>query len=70
MTAHALHGRELAGRRVTGLMANIRTAWRNYWTYWQTLSELRAKEVRDREDIGLAGADLEAFARHAAYGRT
>ena len=61
-------GRAETERRGGTLLGALRQHWRNRMTYRDTLAALRAKEVREREDIGLAGADLEAFARRAAYG--
>lgn len=62
-------GRALAERRGTGLTDSLRQVWRNYVTYQRTLAELNALDVREREDIGLAGLDLEAVAKDAVYGR-
>jgi uncharacterized protein YjiS (DUF1127 family) len=52
-----------------GFFARIRGALADRAAYRRTLAELTAHDVREREDIGLAGADLEAVAREAVYGR-
>lgn len=62
-------GRAVAERPAGTPIEALRRAWRAYWTYAATLRALRSREVRDLEDIGLAGEDLEAVAREAAYGR-
>lgn len=52
-----------------GLLAGIRqdlAAWRDYR---RTLAALHAMDVRQRDDIGVAGADLGAIARKAVPGR-
>jgi uncharacterized protein YjiS (DUF1127 family) len=73
MTAQAVlvHGSRRAEieRRGNGLLDQLRQQWRTYRTYRETLHALEVMEVRHREDIGLAGADLAAVAREATRRR-
>ncbi len=45
---------------------NARVA--NYRTYRNTLNELRALNMRELDDLGLAYADLRQVARTSVYG--
>jgi uncharacterized protein YjiS (DUF1127 family) len=69
MTAQFLNASSPAvgERRVPQVLAALGRAWRQYRSYRQTQAELRALSIRQREDVGLAGADLEAVAREAVY---
>lgn len=49
--------------------AKIRKALADYRLYRRTLSELRALGMRQIEDIGFAGADLETVARASVANR-
>jgi uncharacterized protein YjiS (DUF1127 family) len=62
-------GRALAEQRGMSLIDTLRRAWRNHATYQRTRAELTALEIREREDIGLAGHDPAAIAREAVYGK-
>jgi uncharacterized protein YjiS (DUF1127 family) len=61
-------GRAELERQAGSLTDALRRTWREHRTYRATLAALTALDVREREDIGLAGADLEAIARKAALG--
>lgn len=47
------------------LAGSWRQAWRRRRLERRTRAELHALSIREREDIGLAGADLDAVAREA-----
>lgn len=50
------------------LIAPLREAWSKRRAYRTALHDLRALDVRQRDDLGVAGLDLAAVARKAAYG--
>jgi uncharacterized protein YjiS (DUF1127 family) len=62
-------GRAGAERRGDeGLLETLKVSVRNYMAYLEARAALEAMSVRELDDIGLAGADLKAVARRAAYG--
>ena len=68
MAAQVMHQALAGDDGVQQRLARVARAWRTYRVYRATAAELRALSVRERDDIGLAGADLDAVARKAAYG--
>ncbi len=48
-------------------LAALRRAWTDQRTYRRSLAELRAMSIRQREDLGFAGLDLEAITHAATY---
>lgn len=48
-----------------GFLPGLARAWGDWRTYRRTLADLRALSPRELEDIGHAGADLDAVARGA-----
>jgi uncharacterized protein YjiS (DUF1127 family) len=71
MAARFLNATEPAAgeRLIPQLMAAVDRAWRRHRTYRETQAQLRALSIREREDVGLAGADVDAVAREAVYRR-
>ncbi len=69
MTAQSLNASSPAAgaRLIPEVLAAPGRAWRRYRTYRQTQAALRALSIREREDVGLAGADVDAVAREAVY---
>jgi uncharacterized protein YjiS (DUF1127 family) len=55
-----------AGERTElGILAPIWKALEDWRTYRRTLQALRALDMRQREDLGIAGLDMKAVARDA-----
>lgn len=63
----------LAARRAerTGstILAALAQAFSDYFGYRRALAELRTLDVRQLDDLGLAGRDLRVVALEAVYGR-
>ena len=56
------------GERISQTLAALKRAWRNHRAYRGALAQLRALDIRQREDLGIAGFEPETVARAAIYG--
>jgi uncharacterized protein YjiS (DUF1127 family) len=54
-------------RLVPQTLASLAQAWQRYRSYRATSAQLNGLSIREREDIGLAGHDVDAVARDAVY---
>jgi uncharacterized protein YjiS (DUF1127 family) len=71
MAARFLNATDRAAdeRLIPQLLAAAGRAWQRHRTYRENQAQLRRLSIREREDVGLAGADVDAVAREAVYRR-
>jgi len=53
------------GERTDGIIATLRRTLAEYLDYRRTLAQLRALSIRQRDDLGIAGLDMQDVARAA-----